>query len=146
MAVVNKPLQRRAGRNIGIEPGFCTFMQDAGCPEIDVNTNIGAETVILECPAGMARSPQRLGTVVGDNPNNNPNGFIVNRTADPVAYTVLFQDDQGNKLEIAGGQTADPNDVSSFTYGLKGEKGGLGLAIALNPGEKILLRIASVFE
>lgn len=138
MAVVNKQLQQRAGRNIGIEPGFCAFVQDSGCPEIDVNTAINAETVILECPVGMARSPQKL-SQRPDAANNN--GFIVNRTGLGVSYLVLFQDDQGNKLQIAGAVTAGPDAASAFTYGLLGEINSLGDAIALNPGEKIILRI-----
>ena len=140
MTTVNPQLQARAGRNIGIEPTTgLAFVQDAGAPETDVNPT--GDTVILECPEGMARAP--IGSREAFQGSSGlASGFIVNRTASPYGYDVIFRDDQGNEITIQSG-TADANAMTPFVYA---PWGGAGKpeTFVLNPGEKILLRQGGV--
>jgi hypothetical protein len=132
MARVNPQLQARAGRNIGIEPGlYSAFLQDAGGPETDVNPT--GDTVILECPQGMARSPLSLNAST----NPPPAGWILNRTASDFFYLVIFRDDESNEIEVGNGDVA-ANAVSTFIYWENSDVGQKPWV--LNPGEKILLR------
>jgi hypothetical protein len=131
VAVVNPQLQARAGRNIGVEPPlYSGFVQDAGAPETDVNPN--ADTVILECPQGMARSPMTVS--LGIPPSA---GVIVNRSAMNYNYFVIFVDDLGNELMLFSIDGVASNDVEPFQYfgGFNGIEPWV-----LCPGEKIILR------
>lgn len=132
MATPNAPLQQRAGRNIGIEPALAqAFLQDALAPETDVNTSAGARTTILECPKGMARSPQGMG-------QNTNAGLIINRSGSSFDYNVVFVDDLGNEAVLLSSQSVASNSVEGFSYGnFFG-----GVAFVLNPGEKIILKQA----
>lgn len=124
---VNVPLQKRAGLNIGIEePNFAPFLQDGGGKETQINPVIGAETVILECPAGSARSV---------NNGSENQGMIFNTSAANFSYEVLFQDTLGNKLELNTG-TVNAGEALSFVYQ------GKSAPLVLVPGEKILLKAA----
>jgi hypothetical protein len=124
---VNVPVQLRAGRNIGIEPGLVPFVQDGASPETDVNPTVGSVTVILECPERMARTPQTGGTV---------SGMISNRTAASFLYEVYFRDDQGNDALLAASVTLLAGAISNFLYGTEGDDS----ALVLCPGEKIVLK------
>jgi hypothetical protein len=125
---VNVPVQLRAGRNIGIEPGLVPFVQDGGGAETDVNP-LGV-TVILSCPERMSRTPQ---TGVASS------GMIVNRTADDVDYAVYFRDDQGHEALLAAKVTVGSGDVDPFLYGTEGDLA----VLALCPGENIILRTSA---
>ena len=126
MTTTNVPLQKRAGRNIGIEPGSSPFVQDGGGRETNVPATLGAKTVILSCPDRMARSPQTGG--IGS-------GFVVNGTASDYTFKVFFRDDQGNEAQISNAQTVPTGDVLDFIYGV--ETGAINLVLC--PGEKIIL-------
>jgi hypothetical protein len=138
MATVNPQLQARAGRNIGVEPSlYDAFLQDAGGPETDVNPT--GDTVILECPQGMARSPLSISPLASP----PTAGMIVNRTASAFNYSVLFVDDEGNEIVIGIGGSVGANSVNPFIYWV-----GIGFQgvepWVLCPGEKIILRDAPV--
>jgi len=97
MATPNVPLQKRAGLNIGIEPGAAPFLQYSGGREVEINPAIGAKTVILECPEGIARTPlTQVAEAAG-----GAGGVIVNTTTNTFAYEVWFRDADGNEAKIA---------------------------------------------
>lgn len=122
---VNPPLQLRAGRNIGIEPGLVPFVQDGAGPETDAN--VTGVTVVLSCPDRMSRTPQTGGL---------ESGFIINRTAASVSYSVLFRDDQGNEALLQVNTPVAAGAADPFTYGVEAD----AAVLALCPGENIILR------
>jgi len=126
--MANKPLQDRAGRNIGIENGPTPFVQALGSRTSEINPVIGSEVVILECPEDTVRSLQ---TFCEDN------GMLFNKTANVVVVNVFFEDALGNRMYLDN-QTVAGNDTDSFNYGVENK------LLILNPGEKIVLVTAPV--
>ena len=128
MTKANVPLQRRAGLNIGIEPDFSVYLQDAGGKEKALNTPVGSETVILECPEGVARTPLSMG---------ENSGVIANPTAIDFNYTVFFRDELGNDAALTGVQTLAGNSNDAFVY----HDGRLqDTSFTLTPGQKIVIK------
>ena len=129
MATPNVPLQRRAGRNIGIEPGGAVpFVQDAGGRETEIARAIGAYTVILECPDGVARNPSVTSS-------QHAAGLLFNKGAE-FFYEVRFRDTLGNEVVLIQ-SSISATDVSGFDYGLA------ALILVLAPGEKIVIKSIS---
>jgi hypothetical protein len=128
MATPNVPLQKRAGRNIGIEPGAKPFLQDAGGRETEIARPIGSYTVILECPQGVARNPN-VDCAQG------AAGVICNKGAD-FFYEVRFRDTLGNEVVLDSGSVLS-GASDSFEYGTE------DYPLVLTPGEKIVLKSIS---
>jgi len=127
--MANVPLQKRAGLNIGIEPGAAPFLQYSGGREVEISPAVGAKTVILECPEGIARTP--LAQAAED-----AGGVIVNTTTNTFDYEVWFRDADGNEAKIAdvfslAGPGAGPF-VANNSYLDE-------TAFTLTPGEKIFI-------
>jgi hypothetical protein len=131
MTQANQPLQRRAGLNIGIEPNVGVHLQDAGAKERILNTQVGAETVILECPPKTARTPLVTNSFESA-------GIIVNNTANAYSYRVYFRDELGNDIPLSSAPpvTISNNDVGNFSYGDLLEETGF----TLTPGQKIVIK------
>lgn len=92
--MTDKQLQRRAGRNIGIE-SMPVFIQAAGAPEEVVPTSGSQKTVLAGVPTGL-RTPFTCET----------NGYAFNTDAASVNYLVFFEDSLGNQMCIGGGTVA----------------------------------------
>jgi hypothetical protein len=128
MTQANQPLQRRAGLNIGVEPSMGVHLQDAGAKERILDTTVGSETVILECPPKTARTPLVSG--------EGSEGMIINNTASGFAYRVFFRDELGNDIPLGGQTIIGPNVASEFNYGEAIDD----LGFTLTPGQKIVIK------
>ena len=129
MTQENTPLQKRAGANIGIEPGMGSpFRQDGGAKEKILSAVVGAESVILECPDRVARTPLAVGEA---------QGVIRNGSAADFNYQVFFRDELGNDCPLTGVVTITPGGFGDFGYhdGRLAETG-----FTLTPGQKIVLK------
>jgi hypothetical protein len=126
MTTPNVPLQKRAGRNIGIEPGAHAFLQDAGGRETEIARPIGSYTTILECPQGVARNPNVDGAQARA-------GVICNKGAD-FFYEVRFRDTLGNEVLLASGS------VLAGAVGVDFEYGTSNYPLVLTPSEKIVIK------
>lgn len=127
----NRPLQARAGLNIGIEPDVGQFLQDCGGKEVLLSSTIGAETVLMECPPKTARTPIPLG---------GAQGIIFNTTAVEFFYVTYYRDVDGNEIPLIDPTSpesvaANSADVFEVHDGRLDETG-----FTLTPGEKIILR------
>jgi len=129
MATPNAPLQKRAGLNIGIEPGQYPFLQDAGGREVEINPTVGAKTVILECPQGIARTPLTQSA-------DDTDGMIFNVSGADFHYEVWFRDVDGNEAKVADSATVGSGASVFFSA----NSGYLDdTAFTLTPGEKLLI-------
>lgn len=91
--MANTPLEKRAGRNIGIE-SLPPFIHSAGAPEVEVTPGTGAlgqPATLLEAVESGLRSPFIRATT---------NGYVFNRQADEVNVNVYFEDGLGNSMLI----------------------------------------------
>jgi hypothetical protein len=130
MTTVNVPLQARAGKNIGIEPGPGPFVQHAGGEETPVNPVVGSMTPILACPDGVRRTPLFRGAAA------EGSGVIFNNTALDFSYRLFFRDKLGNEVPVGPLQTVG----AAASDSLLGYDDLEETAFCLTPGESIVLR------
>jgi hypothetical protein len=109
--MANQPLEKRAGRNIGIE-SLPVFLQAAGAPEVLIANVPEAPTLstavtLLEGVEGALRTPFTRGEEAG---------MIFNPEADIAVVGVYFEDELGNRmliaLNFAAADAATPLDLS----------------------------------
>lgn len=136
--MADKPLQQRAGRNIGIEV-LPPYVQAAGSPEVPVvpgsNGVLGSAAVLMEAVENALRTPFTRGEA---------NAQVFNSEASDVGVGVTFDDGQGNRLTIAGvlvtTGTAAPFIFSDFSGACPFTS---DLPLCLCDGEKLLVQAAA---
>lgn len=101
--MTDKPLQQRAGRNIGIE-SLAVFRQAAGAPEVvatigaDIDASPGPQVTVMEGVEKALRTPT-MTAAVGTGPFS---GWAFNsETVTLPQLKFYFQDELGNKMLIA---------------------------------------------
>jgi hypothetical protein len=125
--MTDQELQVRAGLNVGNQPSLLTFLQKGGCKNVVVPPS-GTPVVVLE---GI-ESGYRTNYVVAVD-----SSFIANGSAQAYDWTTLFEDDQGNRVELESGSVAaavgsQPGiDILEFF--------DAEIFFCLAPGEKLLL-------
>jgi hypothetical protein len=128
----NKPLQHRAGRNIGNQ-ALPPYIHGAGMPEIPVSIN--GSTVIMEGQQKTVRTP----CVRSDSETANTVNFgrLFNTTDISYDASVHFIDNANNEIQVGGPTTVLPNDDSPLELNVPfGDGAFLGLCY----GEKLVLR------
>lgn len=129
--MTDRPLQERAGLNVGNQPGFLTFIQKAGVRDTVIPTS-GTKVVVLE---GVEDGHRTLSTLVADG------NIIANATAQDYDATLWFEDDQGNQMEVGTAliPAAVPPGVGMNTLAAIELNESM---FALAPGEKFLISVA----
>lgn len=122
----NKPLQERAGRNIGIEPSSGVFLQSSGSNEVVVNTKLNSKTVAVSCPEGVRRTP---------NVAEDYGGIVFNNTNSSFYYQTYFRDSLGNEVPMSTNVNEVPSkDTGEFMVS------GVLETLVLCPGEAIVIK------
>jgi hypothetical protein len=127
--MANQPLEQRAGLNVGNQPGFLTFIQQAGCKSFVIPTN-DTKVVILE---GIEQGHRSIYTQV-----EGSSSAIFNPKAVSYDWNLWFEDDEGNQMIVGAGTvvSAVPPAVTADVI----SSGTLDESLfALAPGEKFLL-------
>jgi hypothetical protein len=129
--MANRPLQERAGLNVGNQPAYLTFVQKAGVKTTAIPTN-GTKVVILE---GIEDGHRSMYTQCVES------SLLANGTLVGYDWTMWFEDDQGNQAPVGSGSVVaaippavgqvdiEPSAVTESPF-------------ALAPGEKFLLSLA----
>jgi len=94
--MANEPLEKRAGRNIGIE-SLPVFLQAAGAPEVYLNNvptepALSSSATLLEAVESALRTPFTRG---------EESGMCFSSEAAVATLRVYFDDGEGNEMLIA---------------------------------------------
>jgi hypothetical protein len=138
--MANKPLQSRAGRNVGIE-SLPVFLQAAGAPEVVIDNipaqpAVSAPVTLMEAVESALRTPFTRG---------EESGTIFNKDVSNVGVGVYFEDDQGNQMLIAAVLTL-AGSVAPLNLALTGVDANPftpAKPLSLCHGEKLVARAAT---
>jgi hypothetical protein len=135
MAPPNKPLEKRAGRNIGLSPiggPQSAYQQYVGAPVLKLNDN---DTVLWEGVAGSVRAlrgtlPKFCGLLLSNDDTLH------------ICLNLIFVDKQGNEFEIGFGELPAGDGVGFLALFLDFGPVSEGLwPFVLCEGEKVIARI-----
>lgn len=127
---MNTPLQRRAGNNVGIQPGSVPWLEANGNRPI---VSPSGEVVLLQGKEGFARSPT---TRVGQ-PGDNFLAF--NPSATDMDYETFFVKGT-DELPLGSGTVSSGGGFDSLDMG---DLAGIESLLVLEADEKIILRVTS---
>jgi hypothetical protein len=137
---MNEPLQRRAGRNIGVSPmsgALAAYQQHVAAPFVTLGNN---DTVLWQAVEGCVRAPG------GSKPKFPGLLFTDDLALGDVELDLIFIDSEGDEFIIGEGFLGSGDGVGLLviTGENKASKGKAGLnPLGLCPGEKIIARVTS---